>query len=960
MYGTALSLFEVMSDEIAATKGEITQAAEAKAHAAVVANARAGGANGGALFERPTDEEVEAALKKWRTRRAGATEAADAAKAAAAASARAKLESTASVSGPAAAWAALGDRFTEREFTAALFAASSSSDAVVETSDTQNVSECSNASDENDAFAAPRAARRAAEDVLAAHGHAIDHVESLRRAVADMPAKTGIYRWLAEDGEVLYVGKAKNLRDRTRGYLSPALLERSPRHRTLAAKARSVDNVLTPGGESDALALEARLIERFKPPLNVLLKHAPRPDAALIVATISDEVPRFFVVDAGSVAAERATTTANLAGGGGGDVKNNVVAAPPSHRNRLGLDGVGGRVSPGVVAAAVGGVGVGGSNPGGVRAWLRPTRADAMRSLGDLERALSLRSLAFRARHGDDDAVASLREAATFAAAALDGGQAAEDAATTLDARDDFAAAASIRAAAAPGDAAMGALSALLAEDSRGSALRVDVVAAASEGEHCAVQIVRIRDGTIAGMLTADVALPGTRGRRDAGTRGRGDAGTRPRRGKGREENVVDASGARVAWLGEGEEAEEEEEADARGFDDDDDDDERVAMEVVLGEAAQRALEAYYNVDNGEGASVLNARDVPDAIYTPHALPDPSGLERVVRAAAAAAAAADADASGTPPPLNSKTNKQPRRYVKHGIDLPPGLPTSLASLARANAVESARRTANVVAASRGLARVLRLPISSDAASSSSSDVAIRTIEGVDVSHLAGSSTAASVVSFVDGRADNAGHRRYELKNTAGGGDIAPGDDPAAIYAAVYKRVGSVRSKPLPDLLLIDGGKAQLAAAAEALRARNVEIVNLQGVGVGVGGGQDKRASGDSTRPRVALASLSKGRLSGEESVYVPAAAGENGDGFAAVRVRAGAAEDVGGAKQNLDPGMVLLRLVRDESHAVALGAHRRRRRSALFREMLDASSDDGGLGGGGGGERGGIAVAVAE
>jgi excinuclease UvrABC nuclease subunit len=383
-------------------------------------------------------------------------------------------------------------------------------------------------------------------------------------------------------------------------------------------------------------------------------------------------------------------------------------------------------------------------------------------------------------------------------------------------------------------------------------------------------------------------------------------------------------------------------------------------MEVVLGEAAQRALEAYYNVDNGEGASVLNARDVPDAIYTPHALPDPSGLERVVRAAAAAAAAADADASGTPPPLNSKTNKQPRRYVKHGIDLPPGLPTSLASLARANAVESARRTANVVAASRGLARVLRLPISSDAASSSSSDVAIRTIEGVDVSHLAGSSTAASVVSFVDGRADNAGHRRYELKKTAGGGDIAPGDDPAAIYAAVYKRVGSVRSKPLPDLLLIDGGKAQLAAAAEALRARNVEIVNLQGVGVGVGGGQDKRASGDSTRPRVALASLSKGRLSGEESVYVPAAPGENGDGFAAVRVRAGAAEDVGGAKQNLDPGMVLLRLVRDESHAVALGAHRRRRRSALFREMLDASSDDGGLGGGGGGERGGIAVAVAE
>ena len=109
------------------------------------------------------------------------------------------------------------------------------------------------------------------------------HLASLRRQLADLPAKTGVYRWLAEDGSVLYIGKAKNLRDRTRGYLTPGLLRQSPRHRRLVSLARSVDTVLTPGGESDALALEARLINRTKPPLNVLLKEAPRPDAALIV-----------------------------------------------------------------------------------------------------------------------------------------------------------------------------------------------------------------------------------------------------------------------------------------------------------------------------------------------------------------------------------------------------------------------------------------------------------------------------------------------------------------------------------------------------------------------------------------------------------------------------------------------------------------------------------------------------
>ena len=89
-----------------------------------------------------------------------------------------------------------------------------------------------------------------------------------------------------------------------------------------------------------------------------------------------------------------------------------------------------------------------------------------------------------------------------------------------------------------------------------------------------------------------------------------------------------------------------------------------------------------------------------------------------------------------------------------------------------------------------------------------------------------------------------------------------------------------------------------------------------------------------------LASLAKGRVSGEESVFVPVAVFDvNGVvvdfetqrlvvGPGVAKTRAGKSS----AASN-SPGLRLLRSVRDESHAVALGAHRRRRRSLLFSEM---------------------------
>jgi len=878
---------------------------------------------------------LEAALKAWRLKRNGFSDAANAAKAARAdanAAKEARAETNAALAGPGGTWASLGDTFTESQFTDALF-------------DPLNAPSVTGGKDK-------KVKAQSAEDVLGSLGVDTTHLASLRRQLADLPAKTGVYRWLAEDGSVLYIGKAKNLRDRTRGYLTPGLLRQSPRHRRLVSLARSVDTVLTPGGESDALALEARLINRTKPPLNVLLKEAPRPDAALIVGLMDPagpkEVPRFFMTDAGDKAGVFAGGKKIKISAGGANVDGAV-------RNRLGYDGIGGRVSPGVVKAAEaaaeamkrtagpapgsfgsGAVSSGSSdlNRPAIRTWLRPTRADARSTLADLERALSLRSLAFRARHGDGDALLELKDAAGMAAAALDGGEAAEAAAAELERRGRHAAASTLRSASAPGAAALGALSSLLAEDAaaRGAGeegMRVDVVAAAADGTHCRVQVVRIRDGTIEGMLTAAVDLPST-GRASAGGHTREDDGVfgsyepvaewlGPEDGESTSsvtEVRVDSTGAvtrgRVRLQVSGE---------VSSVLDADADEGALSLEVALGEAAQKALEAFYG--DGSGGSV---GDAPDAVLVPHSLPDAPGLERIIQRSV----------------HGKKKQKKKTRMLRHGRDLPPGLPTALASLAKANAADSARRAAAQALAADAVADILQLPAGTP----------VHSVEGVDISHLAGSSTAASVVSFVDGVSDPAGHRRYELSVQESKGMTAPGDDPGAIYAAVTKRcMGKRGSTTLPDLLLIDGGSSQLVAAARALTDAGVVIANARAPdGTLIHGGEEDVSdlsqiehTNAAIAPRVALASLAKGRLSGEEAVYVPVVASLD-DGTVSITPRkawcssAAKGKDVKGG-----PGLQLLRAVRDESHAVALGAHRRRRRSSLFQEMLQGDPSEFGL-----------------
>lgn len=91
----------------------------------------------------------------------------------------------------------------------------------------------------------------------------------IRAQLKTMPRAPGVYRMLAEDGTVLYVGKAKNLKNRVTAYTQQARLPN--RIQRMVAQARNMEIVVTQT-ESEALLLEANLIQHFMPPFNVLLR----------------------------------------------------------------------------------------------------------------------------------------------------------------------------------------------------------------------------------------------------------------------------------------------------------------------------------------------------------------------------------------------------------------------------------------------------------------------------------------------------------------------------------------------------------------------------------------------------------------------------------------------------------------------------------------------------------------
>ena len=95
----------------------------------------------------------------------------------------------------------------------------------------------------------------------------------------------------------------------------------------------------------------------------------------------------------------------------------------------------------------------------------------------------------------------------------------------------------------------------------------------------------------------------------------------------------------------------------------------------------------------------------------------------------------------------------------------------------------------------------------------------RVIECFDISHLAGTAMVGSMVQFRDARPDKRNYRRFRIKSVEGI------DDPRAIAEVVCRRYTRLKKDetPLPDLVVIDGGRAQLAAALGELKKLQLAI-----------------------------------------------------------------------------------------------------------------------------------------
>jgi excinuclease ABC subunit C len=164
----------------------------------------------------------------------------------------------------------------------------------------------------------------------------------------------------------------------------------------------------------------------------------------------------------------------------------------------------------------------------------------------------------------------------------------------------------------------------------------------------------------------------------------------------------------------------------------------------------------------------------------------------------------------------------------------------------------------------------------------------RRIECVDNSTLMGSEPVAGVVVFVDGRPETSAYRTYRIRTVSGP------DDYAAMLEVLSRRYRDAGGDPLPDLLMVDGGRGQLGVALAVTKDLRIE------------GRFDV----------IGIAKKDERRGESQDKIFVPGRANPIAFGRDA-------------------DALLFLQRVRDEAHRFALAFHRRRRRSTALRSALD-------------------------
>ncbi len=167
----------------------------------------------------------------------------------------------------------------------------------------------------------------------------------------------------------------------------------------------------------------------------------------------------------------------------------------------------------------------------------------------------------------------------------------------------------------------------------------------------------------------------------------------------------------------------------------------------------------------------------------------------------------------------------------------------------------------------------------------------RRIECFDISTVQGSFSVGSMVVFKDGKADKKSYRHFTIKHTL---EITRGQEPndfemmrEVLRRRLQRAIESdAKFLPLPDLLMVDGGKGQLSSALTVLQEKNYQMI-----------------------PTVGLAKQ-------HELLFVP-------DQSAPIVL----------ARNS--PALHLLQRIRDEAHRFAITHHRKRRGKAQVRSLLD-------------------------
>ena len=158
------------------------------------------------------------------------------------------------------------------------------------------------------------------------------------------------------------------------------------------------------------------------------------------------------------------------------------------------------------------------------------------------------------------------------------------------------------------------------------------------------------------------------------------------------------------------------------------------------------------------------------------------------------------------------------------------------------------------------------------------DVPPRRIEGFDNSNLQGTYPVSSMVCFIDGKPRKGEYRKFKIKEVKGIDDFAMIRE---VVTRRYKRVIDEK-KPLPDLILVDGGKGQLSSAKSALDSLGLSFIPVIGLA--------KK-----------MEEVFKPQFSEPQSI------------------------------SKTSPGLVLLKQIRDESHRFAITFHKQLRDKGMFK-----------------------------